>query len=51
MLMFFCLSRFLSARTPRTATWRRRGGRRISSIRLTKPATMPATTTCRRRLI
>jgi hypothetical protein len=50
-LCFLCLSSFLSARTPRTATWRRRGGRRISSIRPTKPATMPATTTCRRRLI
>jgi hypothetical protein len=50
-LCFLCLSSFLSARTPRTATWRRGGGRRITSIRLTKPATMPATTTCRRRLI
>jgi hypothetical protein len=48
---FFCLSSSLSARTPRTATWRRGGGRRITSIRLTKPATRPATTTCCRRLI
>ncbi|KAK1670020.1 hypothetical protein QYE76_058179 [Lolium multiflorum] len=37
-------------RRSRTATWRARSGRRISWIRLTKPATKPATkamTTCR----
>ncbi|KAK1645916.1 hypothetical protein QYE76_063721 [Lolium multiflorum] len=35
-------------RRSRTATWRTRSGRRISWIRLTKPATKPAMTTCRR---
>ncbi|KAK1561345.1 hypothetical protein QYE76_017930 [Lolium multiflorum] len=34
-------------RRSRTATWRTRSGRRITWIRLTKPATKPAMTTCR----
>ncbi|KAK1668715.1 hypothetical protein QYE76_056874 [Lolium multiflorum] len=43
-------ARLFERRASRMATWRRGGGRRITSIRLTKPATRPATTTCRRRL-